>query len=105
MAAAHGLTTKAVRDIWNLRTWRKVTMPLWTEEDRQLDFDKKLCRGCRTRGVHLQVCVCVRACVCVMIHDVRCICTHVGGYVGGTHEVGCTCMCVCVCVFVCVEMW
>jgi hypothetical protein len=31
----YGMTAKAVRDIWNLRTWAKVTAPFWNAEERQ----------------------------------------------------------------------
>ena len=34
-AAKHGITPKAVRDIWNLRTWAAATMPYWTHSDRE----------------------------------------------------------------------
>ena len=29
---AFGVSPKAVRDIWNRRTWRRATRPLWTPE-------------------------------------------------------------------------
>ena len=32
LAERYGITMKAVRDIWNLRTWTPVTMPLWSLE-------------------------------------------------------------------------
>jgi hypothetical protein len=31
----YGTTPKAVRDVWNGRTWAKVTEPLWTAEERK----------------------------------------------------------------------
>ncbi|EKX30792.1 hypothetical protein GUITHDRAFT_122992 [Guillardia theta CCMP2712] len=31
----HGVTAKAIRDIWNRRTWWNVTEALWTEEERE----------------------------------------------------------------------
>ena len=31
-AERYGITMKAVRDIWNLRTWTHVTMPFWSSE-------------------------------------------------------------------------
>ena len=31
----YGITPKAVRDIWSMKTWRKVTQPYWNAEDRQ----------------------------------------------------------------------
>jgi len=32
----YAITPKAVRDIWNMRTWRKVTRPHWDSADRQM---------------------------------------------------------------------
>jgi hypothetical protein len=32
----YGLTAKTVRDIWNGRTWAKVTKPFWTAEEKRL---------------------------------------------------------------------
>jgi hypothetical protein len=32
----YGLTAKTVRDIWNGRTWAKVTKPFWTAQDEKL---------------------------------------------------------------------
>jgi len=34
LADKYGITTKAIRDIWNLRTWSEVTRPLWSPEER-----------------------------------------------------------------------
>lgn len=36
LAEAHGITQKAVREIWNLKTWAEVTSPYWTNKDREL---------------------------------------------------------------------
>ena len=47
LAAQFGITPKAVRDIWNLRTWTKTTMPFWT----QADLNKRLCKQCRSRKI------------------------------------------------------
>jgi hypothetical protein len=30
-----GITRKAVRNIWKMRTWRKTTEPFWDAEERQ----------------------------------------------------------------------
>ena len=35
-----GLTNKAIRDIWNLRTWAPATKPYWTLADTQLSIRK-----------------------------------------------------------------
>ena len=44
----YGISTKAVRDIWNLRTWSHVTKPFWTPKDfsRRM-LHSKLCTGCK----------------------------------------------------------
>ena len=34
LSAEYGLTPKAVRDIWSMKTWKKVTQPYWNAEDR-----------------------------------------------------------------------
>jgi len=39
-----GITTKAVRDIWNLRTWARATRPHWTPLDDET-FTKKKSRA------------------------------------------------------------
>jgi len=36
LASQYGITPKAVRDIWNLRTWATATRPLWSQEDLEL---------------------------------------------------------------------
>ena len=51
LAAQYGLTAKAVRDIWNMRTWRKVTKPYWNAADHRKVLDKVLCAKCRGQGV------------------------------------------------------
>ena len=48
----YGISPKAVRDIWNLRTWWTVTWPFWSAEDKE-KFRKKLssmkmCVRCRS---------------------------------------------------------
>ena len=35
LATEHGITQKAVRDVWNLRTWAAATRPFWNAEDRE----------------------------------------------------------------------
>jgi hypothetical protein len=35
LADDFGITSKAVRDIWKMRTWRKTTEPFWNAEERQ----------------------------------------------------------------------
>ena len=42
---------KAVRDIWNQRTWPWVTMPYWTRGDWDLFLRKHLCAECHKKGV------------------------------------------------------
>jgi len=51
LASQYGITMKAVRDVWNLRTWPWVTMPYWTRGDWDLFLRKHLCAECREKGV------------------------------------------------------
>lgn len=46
-----GITPKAVRDIWTLRTWARATRPHWTPEDRSKFLKKKLCVPCLRNSV------------------------------------------------------
>ena len=41
LAREYGICVKAVRDIWNLRTWRHATRPHWSHEDFRRLRDKK----------------------------------------------------------------
>ena len=34
LASKYGVTAKAIRDVWSLKTWTLITMPYWSEEDR-----------------------------------------------------------------------
>lgn len=40
LATEFSLTNKAIRDIWNLRTWGPATKPYWTLSDTQLSLRK-----------------------------------------------------------------
>ena len=51
LAARYGITMKAVRDVWNLRTWPWVTMPYWTRSDQEIFLKKHLCKHCRRKGI------------------------------------------------------
>jgi hypothetical protein len=51
LARRYGITMKAVRDVWNLRTWVQDTKPFWTRSDEQKFLRKHLCRACKSRGV------------------------------------------------------
>ena len=51
IATQFGITAKAVRDIWNLRTWNKTTMPFWTQADHDRFLNKRLCQQCRSRKI------------------------------------------------------
>jgi len=51
LAARYNITMKAVRDVWNLRTWTWVTMPYWTRGDWARFLRKHLCAECRQKGV------------------------------------------------------
>ena len=50
LAAEYGISPKAVRDIWCLRTWTKETRPFWTHAERQRFLGKKLCTCCTSAG-------------------------------------------------------
>jgi len=51
LAAKYNITMKAVRDVWNTRTWAWTTMPYWTDNDREKFLLKQLCTKCRSNGV------------------------------------------------------
>eukprot|EP00961_Rhodomonas_salina_P106395 1432967-Rhodomonas_salina.1 len=38
LAALHGVTERAIREVWNRNSWRKLTRPLWTEEEVLADL-------------------------------------------------------------------
>ena len=42
-----GISAKAVRDIWRLRTWTQATWPFWTPEDMRKHLKTGLCVSCR----------------------------------------------------------
>jgi len=47
LAERFGVSVRAVQDIWNLRTWAKSTMGLWTAADVGTVVRRKLCESCR----------------------------------------------------------
>ena len=54
VATQFGITAKAVRDIWNLRTWVQTTEPYWTQADHDHFLTKRpsrLCEACKARDV------------------------------------------------------
>ena len=51
LASEYGITMKAVRDIWNLRTWRWETMPFWSSADSSAFLAGHLCASCKARDV------------------------------------------------------
>ena len=51
LAAKYNITMKAVRDVWNMRTWTWTTMPYWTDDDLEKFLLKQLCTKCRGNGV------------------------------------------------------
>ena len=50
LAAEHGITAKAVRDIWSLRTWWRATEPYWTTDDHARRSDKHGTKGAAPRA-------------------------------------------------------
>ena len=62
LALRYGITAKAVRDVWVMRSWITTTMPFWTKEDVLqylrsmlicLLFSSILITGCGIVCVHL----------------------------------------------------
>jgi hypothetical protein len=51
LSEQYGITMKAVRDVWNLRTWTWTTMPFWTKRDLSQFLQKHLCDKCHRNGV------------------------------------------------------
>jgi hypothetical protein len=54
----YNITTKAVRDVWNLRTWTMETMPHWTRNDWAKY--KHLCSACKIIGVTSKASACAK---------------------------------------------
>ena len=51
LSKRYNITMKAVRDVWNLRTWAWTTMPYWTRSDLAKFLRKHLCTQCQRKGV------------------------------------------------------
>ena len=51
LATQFGITAKAVRDIWNLRTWAQTTRPCWTPADCSTDHDHFLAMPCSLKDL------------------------------------------------------
>jgi hypothetical protein len=51
LAKQYNITMKAVRDVWNLRTWTWSTMPYWTYSDQKKFLRQHLCIHCQIKGV------------------------------------------------------
>jgi hypothetical protein len=49
-----GITSKAVRDIWNLRTWARTTRSHWTHHDHIKFRNKKLYISCKKAGKSIE---------------------------------------------------
>ena len=63
VAARFGITAKAVRDIWKLRTWVQTTEPYWTQADHAHFLTKRpsrLCEECKARNVRSRSAACER---------------------------------------------
>ena len=52
LSQKYQITMKAIRDIWNLRTWKEDTKPYWTLEDQMKYLQKNQCSNCKSRKVH-----------------------------------------------------
>lgn len=52
LATRFGITAKAVRDVWNLRTWAWTTRPFWAQTDHDHFLTThRLCDQCQSRNV------------------------------------------------------
>jgi len=51
LSKRYNITMKAVRDVWNLRTWAWATMPYWMRSDLAKFLRKHLCTQCQRKGV------------------------------------------------------
>ena len=60
LAKQYNITMKAVRDVWNLRTWRWRTMPYWTSSDLKKFLRKHLCSQCKSKGVQTMAAACAK---------------------------------------------
>jgi hypothetical protein len=60
LAKKYNITMKAVRDVWNLRTWSWSTMPYWTSSDLKKFLRKHLCSQCKSKGVQTMAAACAK---------------------------------------------
>lgn len=58
LGARHGVSAKAIRDIWRRRTWTRATMHLWTPQERKKYLQKILCKTCYLNGVESAATAC-----------------------------------------------
>jgi len=58
LAKQYNITMKAVRDVWNRRTWRETTRPYWTRDDERKYYEKVRCSRCKSDGVTSQASAC-----------------------------------------------
>mmetsp|Transcript_23389 Transcript_23389/g.34314 ORF Transcript_23389/g.34314 Transcript_23389/m.34314 type:complete len:331 (+) Transcript_23389:40-1032(+) len=79
LAIDYGITSKSVRDIWNMRTWGWATIQHWTEADKRRYVDDRLCPDCRRRGIQTAETACERC-------TVRCTVTKRRGRPPGIKE-------------------
>lgn len=47
----YGVTSKAIRDVWNRRSWAWATRAHWTPRECQEELHESLCDICRARGL------------------------------------------------------
>ena len=58
LGARHGVSAKAIRDIWRRRTWTRATKHLWTPQERKKCLQKILCKACSLNGVESTATAC-----------------------------------------------
>ena len=70
LSATFGISPKAVRDIWCLRTWVHATFPYWLPTDWQHFSAKRRCVACSRTGVSSIEQACT-SCRSKLIHNAR----------------------------------
>jgi hypothetical protein len=68
LAAAYGITSRTVRNIWNHCTWAHSTMHLWSPKERQEFLQARLCDTCKGTGAASLDHVCA-GCVRILAQD------------------------------------
>ena len=85
LSQTFGISQRAVRDIWNLRTWGEVTRPYWNAEDYQRFHEKyaatRMCASCREAVNQARLAIAWQGSQAGPSQSQ----TAAGGYPGGSH--------------------